>query len=278
LQAKVGVGLVRQVVNWRSIESRRGRYRLGGYDRLVMAAAERGIVLLPVITNAPRRYRSLRSRQAGIAKLATALAKRYGPRGSLWRAHPGSARYPIRSWEIWQNPNLSAGGYVALLRAARHAIRRQDRGAEIVTAALSRSFASAVYRAGGKSAFDVLAIAPYARTPAGVLSQARAARRLMVRHRDRAAKLWIVSFGWSDRGPRSQFRAGSKGQAAKVRQALRLFARNRRALALRGVIYVAWRDKASSGPAWTRFAGLLDTRRREKPAFRAFRAGVQTLP
>ena len=143
-----------------------------------------------------------------------------------------------------------------------------------MTAALSTRFASGVYRAGGRRAFDVLAIAPYARTAAGVLSQARAARRLMVRHRGRAGKLWIVSFGWSDRGPRSKFRAGRKGQAANIRKVLGLLARNRRALALRGVVYVAWRDRASSGPPWTRYAGLLDSRRRQKPAFRAFRSGV----
>src|SRR4051794_5381309 len=60
LQMVAGVGGLRQVFNWRSIERGRHRYRLTRYDRLVMAAAENGITVLPVITGAPRRYRSLR--------------------------------------------------------------------------------------------------------------------------------------------------------------------------------------------------------------------------
>jgi hypothetical protein len=56
-----------------------------------------------------------------------------------------------------------------------------------------------------------------------------------------------------------------------------LLGRNRRRLALRGVVYVAWKDKASSGPAWTRYAGLLDSRRREKPAFAQFKAGLSAF-
>jgi hypothetical protein len=289
-----GVKSLRQVFNWRSIERSRQRYRLARYDRLVTTAASSGITILPVVTKAPRRYRSLRSRRAGLARLTKALVERYGPNGSLWRNRPGVPRHPIRSWQIWDNPNLRSGwggsptarGYVSLLRAARRAIRKEDRGAEVVTAALSNRrgknsplrFISRMYRAGGRRAFDVLGFAPYARTASGVLRQTRAARRLMLRRRHRSGTLWVVSFGWADRGRAGRFRAGRKGQAAKIRKTLRGFARHRRRLALRGVVYVAWRDKATIGPAWTRYAGLLNSRRRQKPAFRAFRAGVRALP
>ena len=35
------------------------------------------------------------------------LVRRYGPRGSLWRERPGAAAsLPIRSWQIWNEPNL----------------------------------------------------------------------------------------------------------------------------------------------------------------------------
>ncbi len=290
-QMVLGVGTLRQVFNWRSIERSKGHYRLARYDRLAIDAAENGITLLPVITKAPRRYRSLRARRAGIARLGRALVKRYGPKGTLWRK--GVASQPIRSWQIWQDPNArgswggrpSARAYVGLLRAARRAIRKQDRGAKIVSAALARRrgsasplrFISSMYRAGGKRAFDVLGLAPYSRSASGVLRQARAARRLMVRRGQRRGKLWIVSFGWADRGPRSSFRVGRKGQATRIRATLGLLARNKSKLALRGVVYAAWRDKASSGPRWTRYAGLLDSRRREKPAFAQFKAGLSAF-
>ena len=56
-------------------------------------------------------------------------------------------RLPIRSWQIWNEPNLgpywcgkaNAKQYVAMLRAVGTAIKQVDRGAHIVTAGLPDS-------------------------------------------------------------------------------------------------------------------------------------------
>ena len=73
--------------------------------------------------------------------------RRYGPNGTLWAERPEVPRLPIRSWQIWNEPNLgpywcgkaNAKQYVAMLRAVGTAIKQVDRGAQIVTAGLPDS-------------------------------------------------------------------------------------------------------------------------------------------
>lgn len=298
-QAVLGVGALRQVFDWRRIERRPGRYSFARYDDLVASAAQRGIRVLAVLDDPPR-FRTRHGRRgtvkpprhnAAMARFARALVRRYGPKGVLWRKRPQLAKLPIRSWQVWQEPNsprhwggrTSARGYAALLRAVRRQIKRTDQTAEVVSAALANGrgavaplrFLSAVYRAGGRAGFDVLGLAPYRRSAKGVLRDVGAARRLMLRRGHRRAKIWITSFGWAADGRRSSLRVGRQGQATRIRQALRLFALRRKHYALRGVVYVAWRDRRGGG--WTRRAGLLDSRGREKPAFRAFKGAVRAL-
>ncbi len=72
------------------------------------------------------------------------LARRYGPGGSFWTAHPELAPSPIRSWQVWNEPNIQAfwatgpdpAAYVRMLDAVGAAIRAVDPGAEIVAGGL----------------------------------------------------------------------------------------------------------------------------------------------
>ena len=73
--------------------------------------------------------------------------RRYGPNGTLWAERPDVPKLPIRSWQIWNEPNLrlywcgkpNAKQYVAMLRTVGTAIKQVDRGAHIVTAGLPDS-------------------------------------------------------------------------------------------------------------------------------------------
>ena len=132
-----------------------------------------------------------------------------------------------------------------------------------------------LYRARGRRYFSVIAIAPSARNTTRLLRRARALRRVMLRRRDRRGKVWITALGWSDRGARSSLRVGRKGQAKRVSRVLRLLVRDRRRLALRGVAYVAWRDRRAHKRSWVNNAGLLNRRGRRKPAYSAFGRGVR---
>jgi hypothetical protein len=157
-------------------------------------------------------------------------------------------------------------------------ITRRSHGAEILAGAMSYKkgavpptrFITRLYRAHARRYFNVIAIAPSSRNPTKVLWRARAIHGVMVGRRDRRGKIWITSLGWSDHGARSPLRVGNKGQAARVTQTLELLVRERRQLGLRGVTYVAWRDRHLRGRSWVDNAGLLNRRGGAKLAYGAF--------
>jgi hypothetical protein len=299
-----GVRLLRQKFDWAIIESSPRHYDLGWYDGFVLAAARHGIRVLPVLFNAPSFYAQRRGnafcpprRLASMGRFARALARRYGPRGSLWRQNPGVRRVPIRSWQIWNEPNLRvywcgrphARGYARMLRVVGKSIRRVRRHAEIVTAGLPASelkgtiplprYIRRLYRAGAKRWFTTLAINSYARNRRDLGRLLGGTRRLMNRRGDRRARIWVTELGWGDHGPRHRFVVGSRGQARRIRSSFRYVHRNWRRLRLRGVVYYSWRDSAPYPPSykdmWGLHTGLLRLDGSAKPAYRAFRSAVR---
>jgi hypothetical protein len=120
------------------------------------AAAKAGIQVLPTILGpepgagpSGGEHGAMRppAESAAYARYAVALIDRYGPKGSFWADHPDVPRRPIRSWQVWREPNIPAfwGGrpdpraYGELLRTAAAAIRAADPNAEVVTAGLATS-------------------------------------------------------------------------------------------------------------------------------------------
>jgi hypothetical protein len=275
-QANVGVRWLRQVFDAR-------RPRLSRYDPLVLAAAKAGIRVVPVLYDSSGRRGG---RAARLASLAGLLARRYGPDGRLWRQRRDVPKVPIRSWQVWREPNLarawggrpSPRGYAALLKAVSRRVKRSDSGAEII-GALSYArgampaprFVARLYGAWARRSFDALSLDSGSAGPATLLRRARAIRNVMRRAGDPNAGIWITSFGWRDGGKGRRLRSSRRRQAARIRQALLLLARERRALRLHGIGYVAWRDGAGDA----RGAGLLDGRGRRKPAYRSFAAAAR---
>ena len=308
-QAAAGVRTLRQTFDWARIEPRRGHYDFALYDRLVLAAAKDKISVLPLLFNPPRFYSSRPRRHARrgvypprrysqMARFATALTRRYGPTGVLWRQHPDLAARAVHSWQVWNEPNLQvywASGvnprdYVRLIAKVGAAIKSVDPSAEIVTAGLPNStlpgsmtferFATRMYKAGGRDAFDALAIHPYAVSARGSLLALKLARRLMDRHGDRAGRIWITEIGWASGGPPSSFRAGSRGQATRIERLLGGLGAARSSLGLSGIIYFKWRDTRLTRAIhdfWGHHTGLLTARGKRKPAYFAFRRAARAL-
>jgi hypothetical protein len=187
-QHAVGVRLIRQVFNWAEIETSPGHYDFSLYDSFMRDAAAKGIAVLPVLHNAPPFYwRGTSGRPwcpprqlSTMAEFAKAAVRRYGPNGSLWRENPAAPSLPIRSWQIWNEPNLAVywcnrpnpREYASMLRVVGKGIKSEDPRAKIVTAGLPDSklksampldkFISRLYKARGKRYFDTLAINGYA--------------------------------------------------------------------------------------------------------------------
>ena len=306
-QAASGVDVVRQTFDWALLERGRNRYDFSWYDGWMADVARRRMQVLPILFNAPR-FRSSRALGSGrgaalprryddMGRFAARLVRRYGPRGSFWRAHPDLPRVPVRAWQVWNEPNVRAFWptgpdpvrYTRLLKVTAAHIRKADPRAEIVTAGIPDSalgtplaaFVAGMYAAGAGPAFDTLAIHAYSRSPTGVPALARRVRRLMDRHGDRRAGLRISEFGWASSGPPSRFRVSPAEQAKRLSWTLRALYAARARLRLRGVVYYSWRDGEPYPPHFRDFSGLhtglLDTGRRPKPAYHAFRAVAPRL-
>lgn len=305
-QVRLGVGLIRQTLDWAQVERAPGRYDFSRYDALVAALSRRGLALLPVLFDPPA-FRSSRPAHGArpgtypprdpedLGRFAAVAVRRYGPRGAFWRAHPELRPVPVRSWQVWNEPNLPAywptgpdpAAYGRLLAATARAIHRADPGATVVSAGIPQShigvpfarYVRGLYAGGARPAFDVLAVHAYARDAPGALAAVARARRLMDRHGDHRP-LWVTELGWASDGPPSSFTVGARGQAREVADALVALARRRRALRLEGVVYATWRDGsvyAGGSDFWGLHTGLLALDGAPKPAYYAFRRAARRV-
>jgi hypothetical protein len=205
-------------------------------------------------------------------------------------------RRPIRDWQIWNEPNLrsswSEAGwpapYVTLLRAARKSIRAVDPRARIVLAGLAnyswRSLA-AIYRVrGSRALFDQVAIHPYTREVASLVTIVERVRHVMRRNGDGRKPALVTEFSWPSAKGKAQgfgIETTERGQALRVRRSLELLARERRRLRLASVYYYTWIGREASADSIFDYSGLrrlgADGRAVAKPAQRAFRGAALRL-
>lgn len=304
-----GVTLVRQTFDWSLIERRRGKYDFSFFDGFVGGAAKAGITVMPILFNPPKfhskrtKHSKLRGtyppkRASAMAEYAAAVARRYGPNGSYWQAHPSVPAVPVRTWQVWNEPNLpvywrpkpSAKAYVALLKAVSLGLRAVDPGAEVVSAGLPQSrirgaiklntYLKAMLRAGAGQWMNTVAVNPYSKRPSGVVAILRRVRQVLNANGAAATQIRATELGWSDVGPSSAFKAGRKGQATRVRVLIRALGAQQQALGLRGFVYFNWRDAkpyAGFRDFWGLHTGLLNRRGRAKAALASFAAATAAL-
>jgi hypothetical protein len=264
-------------------------------DRIVAAAAARGLSVLPVVLSAPSW--DARSNRAGMATPArtapytnflTALVRRYGPHGTFWTGRRGAV--PIRRWQIWNEPNLApywpqpfAASYATLLTAADRAVKRADRSAQVVMGALTnyawRGLAQLMGALHGRHPFDVMAFNGFSSTPANVIKFLRYVRTAANGLHLRAIPMLATELGWTssrNHGCRvsQSWDTTVAGQATRDGQLVPLLAANWKSLGLLGFNLVTWMGDESSCSSDFNFAGLLRFRAGQvtsKPALAAFR-------
>lgn len=269
-------------------------------DRVVGALQRRGLTLLPTVLGAPAWARAP-ANGSGVyvprdpalyTSLMSGLIARYGPAGAFWRAHPRLPRRPIRSWQVWNEPDTAyfwpapfAASYTRLLRAAYAAIHRADRGAHVLLASLTnRSWEAlgALYAAGARGAFDEVALNSFARRPRDVVRVIDLGRDVMARNGDGRVPVAITEFSWPSSAGRVPFFAGvtRRVQAARVREILPLLARARRSRRLAAVYWYAWASSDLGRIDPFRYSGLRRVRHgrsADKPALAAFRTAALRL-
>lgn len=261
--ASSGAESVRAAFYWHQIQPSGPDDRsFAGTDAIVLAAAKRGLAVLPVVHHTPA-WGALNPGDPGsppknpddFARFLTVLVTRYGPNGSLWAEHPEVSRLPIRSWQIWNEPNLTrywnhapwARSYVVLLKRAHSALKAADPGAKTVLAGLpneSWKAIKAIYDAGGQGSFDIVALHPYTGIPKNVIRIVKIVRREMQRRGDAKVPVWITELSWpAAQGKTPQhggFETTEKGQRDRLKEGLPLIADDRRKLRIGRVYWYTW--------------------------------------
>jgi hypothetical protein len=247
-------------------------------DPIFLAAAQRGLDVLPVVQGTPG-WAAANPYDAAspprdnkdFARFLTALVTRYGPNGSLWAEHPEVTRQPVRSWQIWNEPNLTrywnvapwAPSYVRLLKAAHKALKAADPGSQTILAGLpneSWKALAAIYAAGARGSFDVVTLHPYTGQPKNVLRIVKIVRREMQRRMDARMPIWITELSWpAAQGKTVQhhdFETTERGQAARLKAGLPMLADARRTLRIGRVYWYTWLSQERITDSAFDFSGL----------------------
>ena len=275
-------------------------------DQLVGLTSQHGMTVLPVILNAPRwdgqTYKgailAIPRSPAPYAAFAKALVRRYGPGGSFWASYPYSPRVPIRMWQIWNEPNITAfwpqqpyyARYVALLRAAHAAIKSADPTAKVVLAGMpnySWFELERIYKfKGARSLFDVVSLHPYTQTPQGVITILNYVRTVMNQAGDSAKPIladeisWPSSLGKTSHNTGYDFATTEAGQARNLGKLLPMLVRDRVRLGLAGFYYYDWMGLERPNYLAFDFAGLFRVSGGEfvaKPAYSVFRSDALAM-
>jgi hypothetical protein len=320
-----GVSSIRVPFQWAEIQpyasftdvpaAQRGRFVDGGdgipsdfgaTDNLVVEAARRRISTLALVLRAPNwaahdpGHVQPSPRDPGqYARFLQTLIGRYGPRGTVWAAHPDVTPVPVRAWQIWNEPSIAkyfsqqpyVRPYARLLAASYTAVHRADPGATVVMAGLANFTTgggvslswrelSKLYKAGIKGHFDAVAVHPFSGRPSNSVKITRLNREVMNRNGDRRKPLWLTEITWSSARGQKPTSAGwettEAGQALRLRQVYALYARERLRLNLKRIYWYTWATTDRDSPSSFAWSGLrraeVGGRYVDKPALRSFRA------
>ncbi len=318
---KGNIGTFRTSFFWSEIEPAPGFFLWGTPDATVRIAAKNGLTIFPVLFGTPSWAGSQHDRppmKAGkvssvdYVKFVRKAVERYGPKGpgakgAFWKENPdlvGAKYRPIRTWQVWNEPNLSqfwpckqkgrfcrpvASQYATFATAASKVIKQVDRKAKVALAGLPETksasplipYLTALYKArvGGKSFknfFDAVAVHPYARDDRGVKAAVVAVRKVMSKGGDSRTPLFLTEIGWSTatKGNRV-FSVGKAGQASRLTKSYRFLTsslargRYRVGMAVWFTVQDRSADSTYAQDAWQRQAGLFDVKGRAKPSWKA---------
>ncbi len=274
-------------------------------DARIAAAARNNLAVTALVLQTPHwaasdpsRYFSPPRSPASYGRFLTTLIGRYGPEGSFWRENPALPKRPLRAFQIWNEPSFFRyfpvahwqQSYVKLLRAAYTAIKAADRGATVITAGLpnySWTDLEKMFAAGmrAKGYFDAVAIHPFTLSPRGSVIILGRARAVLDRHGARAAPLWVTEISWTSGLGKAQGDQGwlttEQGQAAKVDELYRAYARSAKRLKLARAYWYSWVSSDSGTQNAFEYAGLMRTDADgsfvAKPALAAYRRVAAAL-
>ncbi len=312
--AAMGVGWIRIDVSWADVQPKNStQYDWSDLDRVISTAKYYNIKVLGTLAYTPA-WAALPScadkagqkcepaSDARFAAFAAVSAKRY----EAWGVH---------SWEIWNEPNVegfwqpapNAAAYTKLLKASYQAIKKADRGAQVISGGLAAlddspksiaqlTYASQLYAAGAKPYFDALGYHPYsfpalpnyyatwnswsmmANLPTNI-------RTIMAANHDSNKKIWITEFGAPTNGSGSIATTTNYNftvhpdhvnealQAQMVAQSSEIY---KKTPWLGAFYWYTYQDLGTSRSSTENFFGLLRHDGSKKPAYYAMREAIAT--
>jgi hypothetical protein len=226
----LGAQYVVQVFAWSEIEPSPGEYHWEYTDWLLRAAEYYDLRIVARLDKPPAWAAPSTTGLSAPPKSVGDYADFVGQVATRYRGH-------IAAYIIWNEPNLARewgtqrpdpAAYTALLQAASTRIRSIGAGARILSAGLAptdehselalddRDFLRAMYAAGARGSFDILAAHPYGfanppEDPHGAhdglnFARLQDLRDIMVENGDVGKPVWITEFGYTTAPP-----AGSAG-------------------------------------------------------------------
>ncbi len=308
-----GVDSIRIPVSWSSVQpTQGGPWDWSDADAFVSAAATARLDILPFLSTAPswavpidRRFGSSAflpvrngKQRAGWTRFVKEAIRRYGPRGSFWTANPGLPRKPLRSWQVWNEPNFkyfvarpNPAEYGKLVKLTSSAIKAADPGAQVILGGLfarpieatfnkrppeayfAADFLDEMYEStpGIQSKFQGVALHPYTGSWKNLTSRIEEVRSVLKIHRDIGKGLWMTEMTWSSEPPQrnNSFAKGLQGQARELRGAFRLFRDMQRKWNLKRIYWFSINDYAGLCN-FCGGSGLFGDGFKPKPAWRAY--------
>jgi hypothetical protein len=226
-----GAGWTREAFAWDVIEPQSGSWDFSRYDAVLLSAAQRGLMVLPVLMTAPGwaapAWNAIPSDPTAYGDYVAHVAARYGPGGSFWSAHPDLAAFAPQYFEIWNEPyyvqfsnnDINPGRYARLVKAAGQAGKAANPQAKFLAAAETDvqptggsqwvSWTDAMYQAVPdlNNYFDGVAVHPYSGNQApdapvngyvhDKFVRMQTIRDKFVSHGAANKPFWITEIGWS---------------------------------------------------------------------------------
>lgn len=221
----LGAGYIVQVFAWNEIEPSPGEFHWEYTDWLLRAADYYGLRIVARLDKPPAWAASSSTGLSAPPKSVDDYAAFVAQVATRYRGQ-------IAGYIVWNEPNLARewgdgrpdpAGYTALLQAASAQIRSIDPGARVLSAGLAptnehsdsalddRDYLRAMYAAGARGAFDILAAHPYGFAnppddPRGAhdgmnFARLQDLRDIMIENGDADKPVWITEFGYTTAPP-----------------------------------------------------------------------------
>jgi hypothetical protein len=283
-----GVDSIRIPVSWGSVQPvQGGPWNWSDADAFVTAASIARLDILPFLSTAPtwavpedRRFGSpaflpvrTGKQRAGWTQFVKQAILRYGPGGTFWAENPSLPPKPLRTWQVWNEPNFkyfvarpNPAEYGKLVKITSSAIKAADPGAQVLLGGLfsrpieatfrkrppqayfAADFLDQMYEStpGIKSRFQGVALHPYTGSWKNLFSRIEEVRSVLKIHRDIGKGLWMTELTWSSEPPQrsNSFAKGLAGQARELKGAFRLFRDNQREWNLQRIYWFSINDYA----------------------------------